>query len=142
MNWGTKIVIGLALFMTFIIAMATKMFISAGDDDLVEKDYYEKGLSYDTQYDLQKVAQADSVIPHIEADKTGLAITFTSSSSYKLLCRRASDSALDKLVKGTTGSDKLLFIPRNELISGPWKLHLEFTQGGKDYLVEREIMMP
>ena len=142
MNWGTKIVIGLALFMTFIIAMATKMFISAGDDDLVEKDYYEKGLSYDKQYDLQKVALADSVIPHIQVDQSGLAITFTSSSSYKLLCRRASDSALDKLIRGTTDSDNLLFISRSELRGGPWKLHLEFTQAGKDYLVEREIIMP
>lgn len=142
MNWGTKIVIGLALFMTFIIAMATKMFISAGDDDLVENDYYEKGLSYDKQYDLQRLAQADSVIPYIKVDQSGLAITFTSSSNYKLLCRRASDSALDKLISGSTGSDNLLFVSRSELKSGPWKLHIEFTQAGKDYLVEHEIMMP
>jgi len=142
MNWGIKIIIGLALFMTFIIAMATKMFINSGDDDLVEKDYYEKGLSYDRQYDLQKIAHADSVIPHFNVEQSGLAITFTSSASYKLLCRRASDSALDRLIKGTTGNDKLLFISRNELRSGPWKLHLEFSQGGKNYLVEREVMIP
>ena len=142
MNWGTKITIGLALFMTFIMAMATRMFISAGDDDLVEKDYYEKGLSYNSRFDLQQAAEADLVIPYISADQNGLAIAFKAPATYKLLCRRASDSALDRMVTGETNSGNMLQIDASELRSGPWKLHLEFTQGGKDYLVEREIMIP
>jgi len=142
MNWGIKITIGLALFMTFILAMATKMFISAGDDDLVEKDYYEKGLNYDQRFELQKITETDSVIPQVNTDQDGVLITFAAPADYKLFCRRASDSALDKMIEGTTGNNNLLLISRDDLRSGPWNLHLEFTQGGKSYLVEREIMIP
>jgi len=142
MNWGIKIIIGFALFMIFIIAMASKMFLSSGEDELVDEDYYEKGLAYDKDYDLQENARSDSVIPQFLAEKAGLTIVFKSPANYKLQCQRPSDIKLDRHSKGTTGSGNLLFIPANVLTSGPWNLHLEFTIGGKEYMVRREIVMP
>ncbi|NEU09533.1 nitrogen fixation protein FixH [Flavihumibacter sp. R14] len=142
MNWGTKIIIGLALFMVFIIAMATKMFFTSGEDELVDEDYYEKGLVYDRDYDLQKNAELDSVVPQFLAEKAGLTITFKSPANYKLSCQRPSDIKLDRLSKGTTGTGNQVFIPANVLTSGPWNLRLEFAIGGKEYLVQREIVMP
>lgn len=141
MNWGTKIVIGLALFMTFIIAMATKMVISGGDDELVEKDYYEKGLDYDSRYNQQRDAVTDSVVPLFTSGPHGLTIQFSSPVRYKLVCRRASDAKLDKVFISSTGEESF-FIPNEKLKSGPWKMHLSFSVKGKAYLVEREIMMP
>lgn len=46
MNWGTKLIIGMALFMAFIIGLAVFM-LNSNADPLVDKDYYEKGLKYD-----------------------------------------------------------------------------------------------
>lgn len=142
MNWGTKLMIGMGLFMAFIIAMATKMVISGGDDDLVEKDYYEKGLAYDKVYNLKTEAVRDSVIPDFDASQNGLIITFKSPVSYKLVCKRPSDSKLDRLFEGQTADGDQLSIPRVQLKSGPWNIYLSFTVNSKQYLVEREIMMP
>ena len=142
MNWGTKIVIGMVLFMAFIIAMATKMVISGGDDDLVEKDYYEKGLDYDKQYNLQQNAVTDSVIPDFSASQDGFIISFSEPATYRLVCKRPSDSSFDRVIAGETHADMQLMISRNELKSGPWNLHLEYTIKRKHYLVEREITMP
>jgi hypothetical protein len=139
MNWGTKLVIGLGLFMIFIISMAVKMVISAGQDDLVDKNYYEKGLTYNTDYNQQQSALTDSVIPAFTADQDGISISFKLPVKYKLLCQRASDSKLDRVLKGTAKT--VVFLPRSEFKSGPWNLRLEFNSGGKEYLVEREIMM-
>ena len=46
MNWGLKIVIGLATFIVFIVSMGIYM-VSKDTDSLVDNDYYEKSLSYD-----------------------------------------------------------------------------------------------
>lgn len=60
MNWGTKLIIGMASFMAFIIVLGTLM-ITSKSDPLVDEDYYEKGLNYDTEIKrLEKVKQ-DSV---------------------------------------------------------------------------------
>ena len=132
----------MGLFMAFIIAMATKMVISGGDDDLVEKDYYEKGLAYDKVYNLKTDAVTDSVIPDFAASQNGLIISFKSPVTYKMVCKRPSDSKLDRSFAGQTEDGDQLSIPRDQLKSGPWNMYLTFTVKGKEYLVEREIMMP
>ena len=128
--------------MAFIIAMATKMVISGGDDDLVEKDYYEKGLAYDVNYNMQQEAIRDSVIPDFAINQSGLTISFTSAAKYKLVCKRPSDSKLDRIFESLATEEKSLFIPREQLRSGPWNMHLEFSIGDNKYLVKREMVMP
>lgn len=46
MNWGTKIVITLALFIALIVSFGVFM-VSKDTDSLVAEDYYERGLNYD-----------------------------------------------------------------------------------------------
>lgn len=128
--------------MLFILAMATKMVIDGGDDDLVEKDYYEKGLAYDKVYDLKTMAITDSVIPDFMANEEGLVITFKSPSTYKLVCKRPSDSSLDLIFEERTKEVPGLVIAPKELKKGPWNFYLEFRSNGKEYLVEREMIMP
>jgi hypothetical protein len=140
MNWGTKIIIGMALFMAFIMAMAAKMVLSGAEDDLVEKNYYEKGLQYDQSYNLQSVAVSDSVVPTFEAAQDHLIISFKSApEKYKLLCLRPSDSKLDFVYQGAALDNKKMLVSREKLKSGPWNFHLEFTINDKEYLVERQM---
>ena len=127
--------------MIFIMAMAVKMVISAGDDDLVDKDYYEKGLAYDKDYNQQQIALKDSVIPSITAEQQGFSISFNTPVKYKIFCQRPSDSKLDRTFEGSADSNGKVLLSRDELKSGPWNLRIEFTAGGKQYLVEREMMM-
>ena len=58
MNWGTKLVIGMGLFMAFIITLVVFMMRS-GSDDLVDKDYYQKGIEYDKEYTRKNQVQQD-----------------------------------------------------------------------------------
>ena len=52
MNWGKRIVIGMALFMGFILTMVITMMRQK--IDLVEEDYYKRELNYESQIDAQK----------------------------------------------------------------------------------------
>lgn len=46
MNWGTKIIVALALFIALIVSFGIYM-VSSDTDSLVAEDYYERGLNYD-----------------------------------------------------------------------------------------------
>ncbi|MEO8794669.1 MAG: FixH family protein [Daejeonella sp.] len=142
MNWGTKILIGMGLFMAFILAMGTKMIISSGDDDLLEKDYYEQGLEYNKVYNKKDLAVKNGVVPEISILSGELRILFKSPAQYTLTCKRPSDSSLDRIYKGKTPEDLTLIITAADLKPGPWLLRLEFSAGGKLYLVDQEINMP
>ena len=139
MNWGQKLVLAMALFMTFIVALGVMMFMNEGNDELIEQDYYQQGLNYDSTYRDQQNARIDSVIPILQIDQNGLLISFKESAQYKLTCKRLSDAAMDKLYEGEAAS---IGIGNNELSSGPWLIELHYQITGKPYLLKREIQMP
>lgn len=60
MNWGTKLVIGMLTFMSFIVVLGILMFRST-PDPLVDEDYYEKGLNYDLEMKRMEKLKADSI---------------------------------------------------------------------------------
>ena len=58
MNWGKGLVIGLGLFMSFIVFLVVMMLNTP--EDSFDKNYYEKGLAYDLDY--QKKSRPISLI--------------------------------------------------------------------------------
>lgn len=61
MNWGTKIVIALALFIVLITTFGVYM-VSTDTDSLVAEDYYERGLQYDRLRAADSVQQAKDTV--------------------------------------------------------------------------------
>ena len=141
MNWGTKLVIALALFMAFIITLGVKMIFS-NDDALIEKDYYEQGLNYDKKYEAKKLALADSVVPSIDVNEYGLTISFAQPADCMLNFKRLSDAKMDTTFERRTDEDFSIQVLDGELESGPWRLALNYTIDEKTYLYESEIIMP
>jgi hypothetical protein len=141
MNWGTKIMIGMGLFMAFIISLCVKMIFS-NDDALIEKNYYEKGLNYDKDYNARHDAVTDSVVPSISASDAGLKISFSDAATCTLNLKKLSDSKLDTIISAATDEDRLVRLEAGEVESGPWNLTLDYTINNKPYQVTREIIMP
>jgi nitrogen fixation protein FixH len=52
MNWGKGIVIGMVLFMSFIVTLV--VILMRQDVDMVSDDYYKKELAFNAQYDAQQ----------------------------------------------------------------------------------------
>lgn len=68
-NWGTGLLIGALLFMTFVVVLVVK--IMQTDVPLVETDYYEKGVNY--QKIIDKSVDADKLLSiYLNQDKTAL----------------------------------------------------------------------
>ncbi|MDO7743869.1 MAG: FixH family protein, partial [Pedobacter sp.] len=79
MNWGTKIAVGMSIFMVFIVVMVFTMFNSK-TDALVDNDYYEKSINYDKVYDKKEQVKLDSAAPVIAVHAENIILVFKAPS--------------------------------------------------------------
>lgn len=142
MNWGTKIIIGMISFMSFILILAVLMFRS-DTDALVEKDYYEKGLEYDETYRLKAQVLLDSAGPEVSIGKKSILIAFQTAAEGTIKLVRTADQRQDRVLKFKTAETNKIEIPLISLPRGQWKLVLNWKSGnGKSYLNEQEVILP
>jgi hypothetical protein len=141
MSWGTKLMIGMAACMSFIVYLVI-MIIFSSNDELVDKNYYEKGQTYNTEYNAKQRAVDNHLVPEIDVTISGLTLSFQHPAHYKIICKRPSDANMDMVFEGDTDSNCTVFIPAGKLQSGPWNIHLEYVIADVRYLVEKEILMP
>lgn len=136
MNWGKGLVISLVLFMSFITILVVLMFRSA--EDSFDKDYYEKGLAYDVEYQQKQQVITDQAEPTISYNDEVLSITFKAADSGQINFKRPSSKKEDKVINFT---DNEVNINRKELLNGEWKIILKWTHNQKNYLCEKNIFL-
>jgi hypothetical protein len=138
MNWGKGLVLGLASFMGFVIFLVVLMF--RAPDDSFDKDYYEKGLAYDEEYNQKKQVLIDSVAPAIKLEgEDGFSIEFSAIDSGKLRLIRPSNHLEDKEY---VLSAKRTIINTQKLNRGEWNLSIQWKANQKDYLFEKNLFIP
>jgi hypothetical protein len=139
MNWGTKLVIGMGLFMAFIITLVVFMMRS-DSDDLVDKDYYQKGIEYDKEYARKNQVQQDNAEPEIYVGDS-LKIVFKKPATGSVRFLHPSDKKNDRTLNMETSKNNVFVLPLNETSKGHWKLILEWKSEGKEYLLEKNILI-
>jgi hypothetical protein len=140
MNWGTKLVLGMAAFMSFIIGMVVYMFKQHGNDALVEEDYYEKGINYDKEYEAKSNTLKDNAVPIVKLSATQLIIKLKDAADYQLTLIRPSAAAKDVKSNGKTiGDANLIIVDAAKLDKGLWSLNLEWRAKGKNYQFRKDI---
>lgn len=138
MNWGSKIVIGLAAFMLFIIGVSIYM-VSHDSDTLIDNDYYENSLSYDQVYDSKQNLINDNAKPNILLGKDTLTITFvTTNNQGKLIFKRPSDGGLDREIPFAT-ADRQFKLPITTFVKGNWSLDISWENSKKSYLHSQSL---
>lgn len=141
MNWGTKLTIGMILFMAFIVTLVFMMLGPHKADSLIETDYYEKGQTFDADYNAKHQAVKDSMLPDVSADETGLSVKFPAPVMYNASLRHLSDAAMDKQVKSDSAILNLI-IPHHQLKPGSWLLRIQYQVNSKNYLFQEKILVP
>lgn len=137
MNWGKGLVIGLGLFMGFVVFLVVMMF--QAPDDSFDKDYYEKGLDYDQEYNRKKQVLTDNATPEIKLQEDSFNIVFSALDSGNLKMVRPSSHLEDEDFKLV---DKKTTISTNKLKRGEWKLIIEWNANNKEYLYEKNLFIP
>lgn len=139
MNWGVKIFVTLLLFV--IVAVSTGIYMVSNDhDSLVEEDYYEKGLEYDSTYNHKINVRELNLEPQVVIDSGFIIIQFQETGSNgQLALRRESDSSQDLEVPFSTKSD-VFKLPIAELRDGRWNIQIDWkSQRGVPLLFEKSI---
>lgn len=138
MNWGTKLMIGMLCFMSFIVVLGVLVFNSK-PDALVDTDYYEKGLDYDKDYNRKEQVQTDAAKPEIVISGGQLVVSFKAAASGGLRLIRNSDKRMDKRVAIKTDETNRVKIPLTGMVKGRWRIILAWESKGKAYLDEQEV---
>lgn len=137
MNWGTKLVIGMALFMSFIITLAVLM-IRSDSDDLVDTNYYQKGIEYDKDYVRKTQLIEDKAEPNISINGQ-MTIIFKSPAMGSIRFLHPSDNTKDRIMNINSGGGNQVVFPLESFRRGHWKVSLEWKSNGKSYLYDKNI---
>ncbi|HLS29661.1 MAG TPA: FixH family protein [Flavobacteriaceae bacterium] len=141
-NWGTGLVIGLGLFIAFIMYFVIRISLEH-ESELVTENYYEKELVFQKQIDgAANVKKAHAELKG-KRQEEGYELTFPenmepSAIEGTLTLYRPSNKKLDHQEKLSLKSDKLL-IPKDYLVSGRWDIIVAWTYEGKDYYHKQKI---
>jgi hypothetical protein len=138
MNWGTKLLLGLASFMIFIVALVIIMFNSK-KDALVDNDYYEKGINYDKEYQLKEQTKADHAKPLISTGPEVIVMAFTAKAIGTVHFMRTADKSMDQVLPFESNAEHQVVIPSGILKKGSWRLIIDWRSLDKKYLYEQEI---
>ncbi|RYZ93582.1 MAG: nitrogen fixation protein FixH [Sphingobacteriaceae bacterium] len=140
MNWGKGLIIGMGIFMLFIVAMVISMFNQPVDD--YDKQYYEKGLAYDSTYNKEKQVITDNAKPVLSIAGNNLKVVFAAPAKVQLHFNRPSDRKMDVIFTMETNKDNSINIPLNGLATGQWQVTIDWESNKKQYLYKQEIFIP
>ena len=139
MNWGTKLGIGMALFISFIVTLGILM-IRSESDDLVDTDYYEKGIGYEKDYIRKSQVETDQAQPTITSNGS-LKIAFVHPATGSIKFIHPSDKKMDKILDIKSDTDNRVELPLRDMAKGHWKVLLEWESDRKAYMYEKELMI-
>jgi hypothetical protein len=143
-NWGTGIVIAMMLFMAFILQFVYRsVAIDKYSHELVSEDYYKDELYY--QQEIDKINNGNQLEQNVtfEHVKEGFLITFPQQMKASNITgiayfQRPSNKSLDFQQEISLKDSKLL-INHTNLVSGKWKVKIDWKYEDKEYLLKETI---
>lgn len=136
-NWGTKLFIAIAIFMIFIFIL---VYLSAKNQiNLVEKDYYPKGLKYQDRIDEIQNAEIykDSFLIQKINDQVLVSYTVQQADTGSLYFFRPSDNALDMTYVFLPDSTGKIYLDAGQFKRGKYTVKVYWEDGGKKYYLEK-----
>jgi nitrogen fixation protein FixH len=143
-NWGTKLVLAMAAFMTLVIIFVVLMMQESVD--LVEKDYYPKGQAHQQLIDKRNNASgfADSIL--VSLSQGDVMISFPQQANPKgikgtvhFYQRISGDN--DQFADLSLDSAGVFRYPAN-MLQGRYILKIDWTNGDQSYYTEKTIDLP
>ena len=139
-NWGRGLIIGMSIFMLFIIGLVVAIFSQKPDN--YDHSYYEKGLDFDNDYKRGQQVVTDNAKPVLKMEGKTLQLSFKGQAQGKLHFQRPSDEKMDKEIPFKTDSAGRVELPLARFEKGSWQLIFEWNSQEKQYLYQQQIIIP
>ena len=142
LNWGKGIVFVYSIFALSMLGLAYQS--TKHDVGLVKKDYYDDEINYQTHYVKMQNARQLTTDLKIAFDSTGRDILLTFPThlpkpSGKVLLFRPSQTGVDATLDIVTDAQYSMIISTKSLLSGLWKIKVDWQANGKDYYKEQPL---
>jgi len=136
-NWGQKMIFFAIIFMLMVVGLVAKMM--GHSEQLVDENYYEKGLQYQKELDAHK-----NLNYHLEFIPQNQQIIFASpdADSVKLIAKRPSNAALDFSMTLVSDGNQNFIFPTDQMAKGLWNIHLEWITKGNHWAADQKINIP
>jgi hypothetical protein len=138
MNWGKGIMIGMGLFIAFIVTLV--IILMGHRVDLESEDYYQKEINYESE--LTSMKNADELAQQVELleKKDFIVIQLPEKGEFKDLSVefiRPDNDKLDKTfdISGT----RSFLINRKDLTKGKYNVEIEYSFEGNNCLQKQTI---
>ncbi|MGY5850806.1 FixH family protein [Salegentibacter sp. F14] len=144
-NWGTGIVIGMTLFISFILYLVFNMLTDEKfDHDLVTEEYYKKELLFQQEIDAETRANALTENISDRRINNGWLIEFPkelnlAEVSGNLKFYRPSNAKLDFDIPLNLDTHQIE-IDEENLIPGRWNIYIHWEYQGETFLYKKEIV--
>lgn len=142
-NWGT----GIFLFYTvFAASLFFQVFASTQfQHDLVEENYYEKDLAYQSRFDRMVNSQQNKKPLRINYSSVEKMVHFSFPTNGipingNIRFYRANDGAKDVKLDIQTTADGTMSVPVSTFVPGRWKVEVEWERAGVQYYDSKNIM--
>jgi len=144
-NWGTAMVIVMAVFIIFILQYVYRAsVVEKYRHHLVADDYYKDELIY--QLDIDKQKASNKLKENIKLTKTtdGLTMVFPYSFDYKKISGtvkllRPSNYKLDLKTNLKLTSNTFL-IKKSDLVAGKYEISIDWQYKSKSYLFKKSYI--
>ncbi len=137
----------IAAFVLFFIGMTSVIIIAATHrDHLVNANYYEQELRFQTQIDAgARAAAAGATMQFVPANDK-LVITLPAAQlaqqfSGTVNFVRADEPKLDREFMLEPKADGVQTLDVSQLAAGPWRVRAAWTADGKTYFLEEKITL-
>lgn len=136
-NWGTKLVIAIIIFMSFIFVLVYKSVNN--EIYLVEKDYYPKGLKYQDRLDEIKNAQpiAEHLKVYQDANNVIVAFPEIHPDTGTIYFFRPSDTRLDMTYQLEPAPDYTMSFSKSKFEKGKYILKISWEESNTAYYIEK-----
>lgn len=147
-NWGTGIVIAIALFMSFILYFVIKVQTNSKyDNELVVEEYYKHDALFQDEMDRMQNAHDLKNKPTFTTTNKGVTVSFpaefeASKIEGKVSLYRPSNKKFDfEIPISFSDSNPTLLIPKLNLVDGRWDITMEWKYDGKLYLSKETLYL-
>ncbi len=111
--------------------------------NLVEKDYYPKGLVYQSRIDaINNTKEINAIFTTTQNDSAVVIfLPDIQVDSGTMIFFRPSQNALDKNYKLIVNINRVMIIPKSDLIHGKYILKVNWHNQNKEYYSEQNIFI-
>ncbi|MDT3738752.1 MAG: FixH family protein [Candidatus Kapabacteria bacterium] len=144
MNWGIGIAVFYVSFVLLLIGFV--IFTSFNKVDLVDENYYEKELDYQSNIDkinrtnnlaLPLIIETVDNVVRLTYPKTGL----TSDITGMITFFRPSDKKLDFILPVKPDDSWIQYIKNEKLTKGLWRIKVDWAVGDSAYYNEEVLII-